>query len=298
MTIDTKRGAEPGDAMYRGMTAIAAAWLVALVWVKWAHPAANGGTAEPVALALMLLLCLFHCWLAYRGRATAAFFALAMLLSFALEASSIANGFPFGFYVHNVAAPKLLGVPGVVPLSYAFLAYLSWSIACTILRAHDAGPLRTFGAPLLAALVMPGYDLAVDPIGSTVGGAWSYAHPSGYLGVPLSNFLGWIVTSWAICQATALAFAAMGTRSRVGDERIAFHLVPALVWIALALQYVVDWGHAPAGTVATAGNVFVVAQIFESSVIVALLAMLPPAVAAAIVALAGGRDAAPTTGGA
>ena len=50
---------------------------------------------------------------------------------------------------------------------------------------------------LVGALVMTAWDLVVDPIlsGPTVG-AWVWERGGPYYGVPVQNYLGWIVTTF------------------------------------------------------------------------------------------------------
>ncbi len=262
-------------------------WLASLIAIKLAHPAANGGTADQPALTLMLALCCAHGLATLGARDTIAFVVLSVVLSWGLEATSIATGFPFGFYVHNVAGANLMGVPPAVPATYYFLTYIGWSLACVILRCEgQAGTrIRLIGVPLLAALIIPGYDIAVDPIGSTTFHAWSYRYPSGYLGVPLTNFLGWIFTSWIIAQAFALWQAVMARRVAAPFVRMDLWLIPGTVWGLLGLQYWLDLPGATDATTTVAGRTFIIRDIFEASVVTGLLAMLLPAVAGVVAAL-------------
>ena len=259
---------------------LAVLWLLVLVGEKVA------GQQGPSLLVLIAFV-LAHGAATLGGRGIALFFAVTIAVSFLLEALSIATGFPFGFYVHHAAMPKPLGVPLIVPPTYAAYGYLGWRIACTILRCEEAGPSaqRLLGAPLLAGLVIPGIDLVGDALGSTVAGAWSYAHPSGFFGVPLTNFLGWIVTSWAMIQAFALTEALFDRRMRHAAMPLRLRVLPPLVWLVCAVQFVPDLLRATTATASIAGRTFLVSDIVESGVIVVLLAMGPPALAALFVVL-------------
>ncbi|WP_225206872.1 carotenoid biosynthesis protein [Novosphingobium huizhouense] len=259
---------------------LAGAWLLALAAEKLAG-------LPGLSLLVLIALVLAHGGATLGARGMALFVVLAVLVSFLLEALSIATGFPFGFYVHHAAMPKPLGVPLIVPPTYAAYGYLGWRIACTLLHCEEAGPSaqRLLGAPLLAGLIVPGIDLAGDALGSTVAGTWTYAHPSGFFGVPLSNFLGWIVTSWAMIQAYALAEALFDRRMRHAAMPLRLRILPPLVWLVSAVQFVPDLMRAGAATATVAGRTFLVSDIVESGVIVGLLAMAPPALAALLVVL-------------
>lgn len=273
--LEDGRNTNRGGLVATLTTALALVWLVLFVGEKIAG---KPGLSFFVLLALMLA----HGSITIGGRALATFAVVTMAISFLLEASSIAMGFPFGFYVHHAAMPRPLGVPLIVPPSYMVYAYLGWRISCAILRCEEPGPSaqRLIAAPLLAGFVIPGFDLVVDAMGSTVAGGWTYAHPSGYFGVPLSNFLGWIFTSWAMIQAYALIEALAMREPRRASVPMRLRLLPAAIWLLTGLQFTIDLMHRPTGTASVAGRTFLVGDIAEASLIVGLLAMVPPALAA------------------
>ncbi|NML94163.1 carotenoid biosynthesis protein [Novosphingobium olei] len=271
---DSRLAQGPG----RGATlaiALALLWLIVLVAEKLA--------GQPgLSLFALIAFVIAHGIATMGARSIVVFFAVTMLVSFLLEALSIATGFPFGFYVHHMAMPRPLGVPLIVPPSYAVYGYLGWRLACTILRCEEPGPSaqRLLGAPLLAAFIIPGLDLVGDAMGSTVAGTWSYLHPSGYFGVPLTNFLGWIFTCWAMVQLYALVEALTDRKVRHPIAPTRLRVLPPLVWILLALQFVPDLLRGNPAIASVAGRSFLVSDILESGVIVGLLAMGPPALAA------------------
>jgi putative membrane protein len=97
-------------------------------------------------------------------RAHRATFVFAVAVAFVLEASSIATGFPFGFFVHNATGLKLLGVPPVVAISYAVIGWLAWALARLLVRQHpcDTGGLNRFTTPLVASFILTGYHYSVS----------------------------------------------------------------------------------------------------------------------------------------
>lgn len=133
-------------------------------------------------------------------------------VAWASEASSIRNGFPYGWYrYHYEAMPNeifLAGVPVWDSLSYAFLCFAGWMMALFIRsRWNHYTPLSDLQAswkmPWLGAALTMGLDIVIDPV-AKLGRLWFlgdiYSYPSGgwYFGVPLSNFGGWFLTAWVI----------------------------------------------------------------------------------------------------
>jgi hypothetical protein len=238
----------------------------------------------------LILFLLAHGSLTYGWRGVLGFFACAYPVAFALEALSIATGFPFGYFTHNSPGPYVLGVPPTVPIVYAVAGYVAWSIARLVIvgdrTGRLTGPARVV-VPPVAALVLAGYDAVFDPAGATVEGRWSYGDPSGLFGVPLTNFLGWVVTGWVAFQL----FALLGPPARrIGPPWV----LPPVVWLGVYLPSVVTFatGSAgPADAVTVAGRTFLVADIQETAVIVGMFSMGIPALMALACVLAG-RDAA------
>jgi uncharacterized membrane protein len=154
-----------------------------------------------------------------------------------LENLSIATGFPFGHYVFTERmGPKILQVPILLGLAYVGMGYLSWSVARAILRERGGEPSEWRAAvlPVLASVVMTAWDLAMDPIWSTVGRLWIWQQGGGYFGVPASNYVGWLVTNYLIYQLFVLVVlrGRSGTRRENGAES-----VPASYWRMAVIFY-------------------------------------------------------------
>lgn len=274
----------------QGAIGLKLCWVVAALWLPvylysvaqlpGSSAAATTGALQGLAVTLIAIV---HGSLGYGWKGFAVYAGIAAVVSFALEASSIATGFPFGFFTHNSApGPYLLGVPTTIVVGYAVLGWYAWSLARMIVRAN---PTRTtaierFTTPLIAAIVLAGFDYPSDPIGSTVRHMWSYRDPSGQFGVPLTNYLGWVFTGWCYFQL----FALVEHRFRAGAQaslRSYWALIP-LIWLGIALYYPIAFALAPAGTVQLGASRFVIADIYEAAVAASLFSM----VFAALVALA------------
>lgn len=134
------------------------------------------------------------------------------------EFSSTRTGLPFGHYVYHTQsfAHELSagGVPLFASLSFAALAYLGYSAACTLLsplrgkgaavrRVEDDTLATSWRVLVLAAVLITWMDLVLDPL-TLLGRYWHlgdlyhYESSGMHFGVPMSNYGGWLITSLAI----------------------------------------------------------------------------------------------------
>ncbi|WP_019926616.1 carotenoid biosynthesis protein [Nocardia sp. BMG111209] len=287
VAVSTAPGASPRDTP-RGPIAVACGaaglWLIATAITVPVTRSAVASTAEAVAGLALAVLAATTAWLHYGGRGLATFTVIAAVVSFAAESCSIATGFPFGHYVHHQPGPKLLGVPPSVVVGWVVLAWLAWLLARTVTGADTASePTRRYLVPLVAAFIVGGYDFVLDPVAGTVRNLYSYDSPSGLFGVPLSNFFGWLLTSWLIFQIFALV-----RRGPATPTRIPRYLV-AIVWlISAAVPYLArTYPHDP--TVTRGNRTFVTADIYDGSLAAGLFVMVPIALLA-LIRLAGERQ--------
>lgn len=167
--------------------------------------------------AVFLLACVPHVgW-----RKTLLFAITGYLIAFTSEKLSITTGFPYGwyYYIDDTSQRELWvwGVPFFDSLSYVFLTYCSYATALFILS-----PLASKGADLItletrairqswAALVLGAFlqtflDIIIDPV-ALQGDRWFLGQIYGYyenglhFGVPVSNYAGWLLTSFVLVVA-------------------------------------------------------------------------------------------------
>ena len=154
-----------------------------------------------------LAFALVHGARQYRLRGILVFCALCLVLGNTIENIGVITGIPYGHYVFlPLMGPQLFHVPVLLGLAYIGMAYASWILACTILRAAGprlAGP-QLIAVPLLASVIMTSWDLAQDPVWSTLLHAWRWFDGGLWFGVPLTNFAGWLLTVFLICLCFAL----------------------------------------------------------------------------------------------
>jgi putative membrane protein len=174
-------------------------------------------TMRPYVFAFFgafLLACVPHVgW-----RKTLTFTVVGYLIAFASEKLSISTGFPYGWYYYIDATSHkelcIWGVPFFDSLSYVFLTYCSYSTALFILsplatRGFDLITLETrairssWAALVLGAFLQTFLDIIIDPTSHQghrwfLGQIYGYREEGVHFGVPLSNYAGWLLTSFVL----------------------------------------------------------------------------------------------------
>jgi len=167
-----------------------------------ARPVIPGGLTT-----LAVILVVFSVWHAactLGGRLTVAFFAITAVTSWIFEEVGVATGLVYGPYHYTAALGPWLGsVPILIPLAWFMMICVSYVAANLILDGRVVGTPGTrahlVGLALLGALVVTAWDLLADPIfsGPTVR-AWVWEQGGPYFGVPIQNYLGWVVTAFVV----------------------------------------------------------------------------------------------------
>jgi uncharacterized membrane protein len=204
-------------------------------------------------------------------------------LAFAAEWSSTRVGVPFGLYHYTGSTMGqelyLSNVPLFDSLSFAFLAYASLGLAGQLLGHWAGAPPRSIGtlwptrsaessaARLrlagLAGILMMWLDVVIDPLAVRgdrwfLGRIFYYPDPGWYFGVPVANFVGWVVVGGAIAWGWSVVAPYVGGAPPAWGDRLpgrayhaaglyylvlAFNLVvtaavaePALFWVGLLLH--------------------------------------------------------------
>src|SRR5213594_2803878 len=115
------------------------------------------------------------------------------------EFSSTRTGVPFGYYQYTGLTCGrelyIADIPFVDALSFTFLAYAAFCLARAALAGRE--PIGWTTA-IVAGVLMMALDVVIDPLAVRgdrwfLGRLFAYATPGIYFGVPLSNFLGWVI---------------------------------------------------------------------------------------------------------
>lgn len=148
-----------------------------------------------VSVITFFLASIIHAFIS-RGFAWASgYLGITLVTSFAIEAIGVATQFPFGAYAYGDALGiALLGVPLIIPLAWSMMAY---PILLATQRLTGPGlPTILVGGWLFAS-----WDLFLDPQ-MVQAGYWSWSSSGwtlpGVEGIPLQNFLGWLLAGFAL----------------------------------------------------------------------------------------------------
>jgi len=195
-------------------------------------------TMRPYVFAFFgafLLACVPHVgW-----KKTASFIGAGYLIAFVSEKLSITTGFPYGWYYYiDTTSHKELwiwGVPFFDSLSYVFLTYCSYTTALLILsplatRGYELVTLETrairgsWAALVLGSFLQTFLDIIIDPVALQgrrwfLGQIYGYREVGAHFGVPLSNYAGWLLTSFVLVAAFQWIDRAREEKRRAGSSR-------------------------------------------------------------------------------
>lgn len=117
------------------------------------------------------------------------------------EAVGVATGWPFGHYTYTgTLGPELLGVPVIVPMAWVMMAWPALVVGRTLVRRGPA-------VVAVAAYALSAWDVFLDPQ-MVAAGHWTWLDPHPALplipGIPLSNYVGWLLVSLVMMTALHL----------------------------------------------------------------------------------------------
>lgn len=195
-----------------------------LGWILGEGYLIRGMAFGVIMQAAAVLIILFYAWGWARTLKT---FAIVVVLSYLAELLGSSTGIPFGKYHYTgLLQPQLAGVPLLIPLAWMMMLPPAWAIAKIILG--ESRPRWAF--VLISALAFTAWDLFLDP--QMVGwGFWVWESPGAYFGIPLSNYLGWIVVSAVITLAANPKDLPVGPLS----------LVYVLTWLLQTIGQGIFW---------------------------------------------------------
>ncbi|MHA2117185.1 MAG: carotenoid biosynthesis protein [Candidatus Thorarchaeota archaeon] len=170
------------------------------------------------------------------GRGISIFFGIAVLVTYVMEWIGTHFGVPFGYYYYtNQLGPLLMDVPIVIPLQWFNILYVCYIMTNIMLNKGDIvvsdsesgvpnlsdSIPRFLASSVVVGLCMVSWDFINDPYMVGIG-SWVWTNPTEFFGltfhgIPLSNFLGWILTS----ALTILLFELYRYRKRIPIRRSA-----------------------------------------------------------------------------
>ena len=158
--------------------------------------------------------------------------AAVVAMTLAVELVGAWTGFPFGDHGYGGQLGWLvLGlVPFVIPLSWFLMLYASLGIALRFRR----GPRATLA---LTALGLFAWDVLMEPAMSAAYPFWMWRSTGVYYGMPLANWLSWLVIGPVI--TLALRGVAGPDLRRLADDALppVVYVLTGLLPLALALEH-------------------------------------------------------------
>jgi len=212
----------------------------------------------------------------YRSRGILVFIGLCLGVATFFESVSLRTGFPFGHdRFTDLMGPKISGLPVLLALAWVGMGYLSWVVSLALLGDENK-PLsgkRTVLAPLVASFVMTSWDLSMEAVWADVDHGWVWRDGGSYYGVPISNFLGWLLTAYVFYQLFAFYL-----REREPVPARASHWLPAILFYALtALGNLLMIAPSSLGGVFVdaTGKRWMISHILWTSHLVSIFLMIP-----------------------
>ena len=113
---------------------------------------------------------------------------LLIIFGVSIENIGVIYGVPFGSYVYSdYLGIKLLHTPIAIGFAWVMLTILASSFIKNNISLKNL---------FLGAFILTSFDLIIDPVSVNVMGAWEWESSGIYYGIPLSNFIGWFLTSF------------------------------------------------------------------------------------------------------
>jgi uncharacterized membrane protein len=252
-----------------------AIYLALVVGFAWnPTPFAQGLAALGITIACT------HATLFYGWKDALVLLAICLAITFTVENIGVATGFPFGHYHFEVGSNLIHvgAIPIIVGPLWFGMGYLSWIVAGTLLGGADRrlnGNTARVALPIVAAFVMTQWDVVMDPPEATISKAWIWHDGGAHFGVPLSNYLGWLLTSWLFYQAFAIYLGCRRVASEATTEQSRkLRLVAILLYLASGLTHVTPWIMGQGGEVTDAANhIWRVQDLRETAVVAVLFTM-------------------------
>lgn len=184
---------------------LAAGWILLVLYAVWSFGGQsllapwlnpfNRNLLEQVLLsAFFITLALGY----YNAKELAVFAVLCFVVSNLFENTSVLYGFPFGYFQHSAAlGPRLFNIPWLATPTYMAMGFVSWMVANVLLTRtrYVQWNTRVWETALVAAFVFSMWDFCNDPV-FHLNKAFAYRHPGPWFGVPVSNFIGWLLVTF------------------------------------------------------------------------------------------------------
>lgn len=150
--------------------------------------------------------------------------------AYGIELVGVMTGWPYGDFQYVVdLGPMFAGVPLGLPVFFIPLVMNAYLLSMLLVGAAD----RTRMSRLIVALALVvGIDLVLDPAAVALS-FWVYLDGGIYYGVPISNFLGWLLSGTIAITALEVGFT---------QERLLARLQECEFILDDLVGFVILWG--------------------------------------------------------
>jgi len=171
------------------------------------------------------------------ARSMLVFLGVSFFVSFGFETVGVLTGVIYGpYYYTDKLGPKLGVVPFLIPLAWFMMMYASYAIVRAICGETRKTLFWTLWFALLGAMTMTAWDLGMDPQ-MVRQGHWVWTAGGAYFGIPVHNFLGWLLTTFVVFLLYRWYENTQAPRGWQFDEP--FALLPIAAYAAQGLATIV-----------------------------------------------------------
>lgn len=185
---------------------------------------------------------LCHAVYALGWRQALIFLVLSAVISWLYEQIGVETGLVYGPYHYTDRLGLKLGhVPVLIPIAWFMMTYPSHVIANLIGTGKPISSSRNLMQIIwlsaLGAMTMTAWDLVMDPgMSSPPGQSWIWHAGGPYFGVPLQNFIGWLLTTFTIYLVYRLIERRIGVQP-LGAMTTALNALPLLAYAIIMSGY-------------------------------------------------------------
>lgn len=272
----------PAGGAYAGRLTTAM-WLLLIAYTVLSAVMFVMAPTHQVLVLMVTAVCIayMHGSMRYGLKGVLMFLSVSSLVGFSMENLSIASGSPFGryHYTNFFHVPMIGQVPLDVGVLYFAMGYTAWVISNILLDKSDTHLDQRFNLiamPVVAAFVLAMWDVVLDPTSSTIHKVWVWHNSGGYLGVPLTNFIGWYLIAYLFFQGFALYLAARSrhTPIRTDAQGKSYWLPPVVLYLLVAAGYIVTYVISPNTEHTDAlGYVWRSKDVYETAAIISIYTM-------------------------
>lgn len=157
----------------------------------------------------LLVFVVWHAILTKGLKRSLLMFLLSFIVAFTAEALGVNFGLVFGHYYYTpLLGPSLFGVPFLAALAWEPIVYAAFCLSDMLAMRGEPTPhsfsRKTTGlwVAAIGALATTAWDLMIDPIAVSQGW-WVWVNGGQYVpylanGVPITNFMGWLLVAFVI----------------------------------------------------------------------------------------------------